>query len=433
MARIVYSLSGEGRGHATRVRTMVELLRGEHELLVLAPGDAYALLEGAYHGSEVRIQRLPGLRFAYNRHQKVSIFGTGVNAWRYLMLPYIALDHQSFATYGKFDWLPGKLRFQLLQIKLVNWLLYHGQRHTISSSFFRPEVQRERDDVTFVGSMLRPQVRSAENVRGEHITAYCRRTVTENVLESLAASPCEVRLYGLGEKADRGSIRFRPISEDGFVADLASGRAVVANAGNQLLGETLYLGKPMLALPEEGQHEQLLNSHVLERLGGGRWCRPRDLTPQKLRAFLDEADAERPGGDPAGAAGPGQGLTGPRASRALTAAPGPRTMALPCARSSSRPSGPVLSSLPPTRRPSPRPPTPRRWKARRSSRVRRRNRPAPASGSSCRPGSRKAPWSRSSRAARANRIGSSRIPARRAAPGCWPRRSGACTRPWPAN
>lgn len=327
MARIVYSMSGEGRGHATRVRTMVELLRDEHELLLLAPGDAYALLEGAYRGSDVRIQRLPGLRFAYSRHQKVALFGTALNAWRYLMalpqlkrelcdlfehfgadllitdydpgapraaqragVPYIALDHQSFATHGKFEWLPAKLRFQLLQIKLINWILYHRQRHTISSSFFRPEVKRERDDVTFVGSMLRSQVLEADNVRGEHITAYCRRTVTENVLESLAAAPCEVRLYGLGEQPDRGSIRFRPISEDGFVSDLASGRAVVANAGNQLLGETLYLGKPMLALPEEGQHEQLLNSHVLERLGGGRWCRPRDLSPDKLRAFLDEAD-----------------------------------------------------------------------------------------------------------------------------------------------
>lgn len=327
MARIVYSMSGEGRGHATRVRTMVELLRGEHELLLLAPGDAYALLEGAYRGSDVRIQRLPGLRFAYNKHQKVAILGTGLNVWRYLLalpqmkremceqfehfgadllisdydpgapraaqragLPYIALDHQSFATHGRFDWLPGKLRFQLAQIKLVNWILYHRQVHTISSSFFRPDAKRERPDVTFVGSMLRPQVLDAEIVRGEHITAYCRRSVTENVLESLASAPCEVRLYGLGEKADRGSIRFRPISEDGFVADLASGRAVVANAGNQLLGETLYLGKPMLALPEEGQHEQMLNSHVLERLGGGRWCTPRELTPEKLHAFLDEAD-----------------------------------------------------------------------------------------------------------------------------------------------
>lgn len=327
MARIVYSMSGEGRGHATRVRTMVELLRDEHELLLLAPGDAYALLEEVYRGSEVRLQRLPGLRFAYNRHQKVAILGTAQDAWRYLRglpqlknelcalfehfgadllitdfdpgapraaeragLPYIALDHQSFASFGQFDWLPFPLRSRLSLIKLINWFIYHGQCHTISSSFFRPEVKRERDNVTFVGSMLRSQVLNAKNVRGKHITAYCRRSVTENVLESLAASPCEVRLYGLGEHADRGSIRFRPISEDGFVADLASGCAVVANAGNQLLGETLYLGKPLLALPEEGQPEQLLNSYVLERLGGGRWCRPRDLTPEKLYAFLGDAD-----------------------------------------------------------------------------------------------------------------------------------------------
>ncbi|MEO0652996.1 MAG: glycosyltransferase family protein, partial [Planctomycetota bacterium] len=126
--------------------------------------------------------------------------------------------------------------------------------------------------------------------RGDHLVAYCRRKMPANVLEALAASPCEVRVYGLGEQPDRGPLRFRPISEDGFIADLASARAVVGTAGNQLLGEVLYLGKPVLALPEAGQTEQLINCHFLARMGGGEWVRPHRFDGPTLGAFLERAD-----------------------------------------------------------------------------------------------------------------------------------------------
>ena len=63
MATIVYSLAGEGRGHATRVRTIVELLRAEHRFVIFAPGDAYDMLAPLYAGSDVGVIRLPGLHF----------------------------------------------------------------------------------------------------------------------------------------------------------------------------------------------------------------------------------------------------------------------------------------------------------------------------------------------------------------------------------
>ena len=37
MATIFYGLSGEGRGHATRARTIVEGLRKRHKVVVFAP------------------------------------------------------------------------------------------------------------------------------------------------------------------------------------------------------------------------------------------------------------------------------------------------------------------------------------------------------------------------------------------------------------
>ncbi|MEZ5976861.1 MAG: glycosyltransferase family protein [Planctomycetota bacterium] len=172
MARIFYSMAGEGRGHATRVRTVTDHLRERHELTLLAPGDAYELLEKAYRASDVRVQRIPGLRFAYDRKQKVSQLGTAALVARYALalpqidrelaelmrhhradllltdydpggpraakragVPYVALDHQSFFNFSDLSWLPKKLQHRGAFVARINRFLYHGQRHTISSSF----------------------------------------------------------------------------------------------------------------------------------------------------------------------------------------------------------------------------------------------------------------------------------------------------------
>jgi uncharacterized protein (TIGR00661 family) len=340
VAHIFYSMAGEGRGHATRVRTVTDILRTRHEVTLLAPGDAYELLEPAYRGSNVRVQRLPGLRFAYDRQQRISELGTARLVARYLRamgqvlddvaalmrfhradllitdydpggpraakragVPYVALDHQSCFTFGDFAWLPGPLRRRAQLVRAINWALYHEQVHTISSSFFRPEPLPGARDVTFVGSMLRANLLAATPTFGEHLTAYCRRSVTPNVLDALAASPLPVELFGLGEQAPRGAIRFRAISESAFVESLATCRAVVASAGNQLLGEALYLGKPFLALPEVGQHEQAINVAWLERLGAGRGIDPRRLTAADVATFLEGSERLRNRVDRAFAAG----------------------------------------------------------------------------------------------------------------------------------
>lgn len=65
MAKILYSTCGEGRGHATRVRAVVEALRSDHQFVILAPGDAYHLLAPHYHQSEIKVHRMAGLRFQY--------------------------------------------------------------------------------------------------------------------------------------------------------------------------------------------------------------------------------------------------------------------------------------------------------------------------------------------------------------------------------
>jgi uncharacterized protein (TIGR00661 family) len=76
----------------------------------------------------------------------------------------------------------------------------------------------------------------------------------------------------LQQEAVEGNLRFRPFDERAFVDDLASARGVIAGGGFTLMGEAVYLKKPMLAVPVRGQFEQILNARYLTKLGYGRYA-----------------------------------------------------------------------------------------------------------------------------------------------------------------
>jgi uncharacterized protein (TIGR00661 family) len=67
-----------------------------------------------------------------------------------------------------------------------------------------------------------------------------------------------------------GNLTYRPFSEQGFIEDLASARGVIAGGGFTLMGEAVYLQKPMLAVPLAGQFEQVMNARYLEKVGYGK-------------------------------------------------------------------------------------------------------------------------------------------------------------------
>ncbi len=60
---------------------------------------------------------------------------------------------------------------------------------------------------------------------------------------------------------------------------------VFSTAGNQLVGEALWFGKPMLVMPEHTV-EQRLNAAAVERLGIGRQVRAADVTVDAIARFL---------------------------------------------------------------------------------------------------------------------------------------------------
>jgi uncharacterized protein (TIGR00661 family) len=99
----------------------------------------------------------------------------------------------------------------------------------------------------------------------------------------------ECRIYGLRrdlkEEEREGNLVYKPFSEEGFIDDLRTARGVVASAGFTLMGEAVYLHRPMLAVPVAKQFEQILNARYLQKEGHG--LHTEQITESTLREFLD--------------------------------------------------------------------------------------------------------------------------------------------------
>lgn len=326
MATIVYSMCGEGRGHATRVQTIVESMLPKHRFILLAARDAYHQLYDRYQDNPlVSVRRLPGLFFSY-RGQKVdygkSILASAPYLWklkalvRYVSkmierdqpslaitdfepilpraarkhgIPWISLDHQHFLSVSDFRELPWRFRWRGLFLRGSVPLFYSGQAGEAVSSFYHLPARPGTESIPRIGVLLRQNVLDfAANPpsSGGHILVYIRRHAPDNLWNTLERSGRPSIVYGLGEKAATSTIQFKKIAEHEFVRDLAASECLISTAGNQLVGEAFHLKKPVLAIPEDGNFEQELNGWLVKKSGGGWSTTFQNLTPHYVQQFL---------------------------------------------------------------------------------------------------------------------------------------------------
>lgn len=323
-------MSGEGRGHATRVRALADLLRPRHSIRLYAPGDAHSLLAPAYQGTDVPVHRIPCMRFHYTESGRLHTLRTGWHGARYLArlprlvrqleahlrrtrpdvaivdfepalpraarrcgIPYLSVDHQHFLLVNDLSALPLRLRTHAAFIGLIVRLYHSGMERTVVSSFYAPPLKRSARNTVQAGVILRPSVLEAGRAREGHAVAYLRKFSAGSVLASLRQLSLPVRVYGLGERPPEANLVYKAISEADFVRDLATCEALVTTAGNQLVGEALYLGKPVFAIPEPNNHEQYINAWFLEREGTGAWAEMDNVSVRDLESFFSRLDLYR--------------------------------------------------------------------------------------------------------------------------------------------
>lgn len=323
--RILYGVVGEGMGHATRSRVVIEhLLARGHQVHVLVSGRAHAMLSQHFQG----VHRVHGWHLVYEDNVvqkgktawsnlvdllkeapileqtyrqladfKPQVVVSDFESWSYVYaqanhLPVVSIDNMQIINRCAHDddVVAGHKAEFLLAKGFVKAKLPGAFRYLVTT-FFRPEVRKERTEL--VPPILRPEVLAAQRSAGKHVLVYCSANNTES-LESVLHSFPEVpfRVYGLrrGIQAEEidGNLAHQPFSETGFIADLASARAVIAGGGFSLMGEAVFLHKPMLSIPLAGQFEQMLNARYLQKLGFGL-CRE-TVTHAEVAELLERAE-----------------------------------------------------------------------------------------------------------------------------------------------
>ncbi|MGB8854590.1 MAG: glycosyltransferase family protein [Pirellulales bacterium] len=328
MSNIAISLCGEGRGHATRICTLVERLGSGHEILIYTSADGLAFLQGRLADRPgIRLESIPGIMFEYvgGRLDLMRSITAGLDyqarqigplvdrmlrdfdgfrpdlaitdfepalprAAGRAGVPLVSVDHQHFLLAYDLDALPWTLQWNAWFMSHAVWLYVMEAADTVVSAFFRPPLRRGWEHVVQVGPLLRREVVEAVPRDDGFVLSYLRRHTPFAAIDSLAACGLPVKVYGLGTREPVGSVSFHEVNDSAFVADLASCRCVVAAAGNQLIGEALHLGKPLLVLPERAHAEQLMNAHFLDSMGCGDFTLLEEVDRGRVREFVDGLD-----------------------------------------------------------------------------------------------------------------------------------------------
>lgn len=329
---VYYGLSGEGLGHARRALPILEHLRQRAHVVVLASGQATEWVRSRFcrggvgrsgtERCEFEVRSVAGYRFQYNSLSRVSIGGTLIAARRTAALvddavrsltselvartaivisdfepitiraaeaagvPSLSIDHQRFLQACQFNQTPPHVRGCAEVLRRVIDVIYGIPQRLVVSGFYLPPLKREFGHARLAGVTIRQNLLRSERRQEQYLVAYVRHKCPTEVERTLARSPLPVFMYGTGRLARRGNLHYCESSDQEFSERLAACRAVVSTAGNQLIGEAFYLGKPVLAFPEPGNPEQHINAALLRLSGGGSACSHRRLTVPVLEEFL---------------------------------------------------------------------------------------------------------------------------------------------------
>ncbi|GAA3951172.1 MJ1255/VC2487 family glycosyltransferase [Hymenobacter algoricola] len=316
---ILYGVPGEGLGHATRSKVIIGYLLSQgHNVCVVSSARAYQLLAAAFPG---RVHEIRGFHLAYknltvskSRTAALTLrtapenlrinfakyrellcdfppdlvisdfesFSYFFAKWR--RLPVISIDNMQIISRAALDVaVPRQERGNLSLARQIVRAKLPRSRHYLITTFF--PLPLTHADTTLVPPIIRPEIQAARPTTGAHVLVYQSATTQKDLVPLLQSLPGqEFRVYGFNKEENHGNVQLRAFSEQGFIDDLASARAVVTNGGFSLISEAVYLHKPICAIPIPAQFEQFLNAAQVEKLGYGRHFDA--ITADSLKAFL---------------------------------------------------------------------------------------------------------------------------------------------------
>lgn len=316
MARILYGVAGEGSGHSSRTKEVIEhLISKGHIVKVVSYDKGYENLKPFFD-----VEEIDGLRFTYKNNQVKPIqtaFNNIKNTHRGIRtinkvfkiadkfkpeivfsdfepvscivanikkIPLVSIDNQHRLTNTKIEY-PKKYIADALAAQTVTNLMIFNSKACLVIDFTSSKVI---DKKTFLfPPILRKEVLDIKTFEGDYVLVYFTSSF-ENLLPIFKQVNKKFVVYGFDKNKKERNITFKKASQKEFLKNLANCQGIVANAGFTLMTEALYLRKPYLAVPVKGQFEQVFNAYYLDKLGYGKYWD--ELDKEKIESFLFNLD-----------------------------------------------------------------------------------------------------------------------------------------------
>jgi hypothetical protein len=297
--RIAYSCAGEGFGHAARMVALYGELSQNHEVFLYVPGTVRDFVNKKVSSGSGKILNdediapVPHFAFA-KKGNAIDYLGTAATGLKTVLgLPatVVALaralrGQRVELVLSDFEpFLPWAARLAGIPIVQMNHpgiveRYVDADPLSWTTALFASLMQGPWDRrilVSFFGGDVGPVLRPSLAAKAVEDRGFLAVNIKEESRTALL--PALQALKGI-------PWRLFPAPGADFDEALATCTAVIAGAGHQTLSEALVLGKPVLAIPQDGQFEQLLNARMLEGTGRGSWCTAKDFGAA-LPGFLD--------------------------------------------------------------------------------------------------------------------------------------------------
>lgn len=317
--KILYGIPGEGMGHATRSKVVIEyLLQQGHEVHAVSSSRAYQFLNRCFPG---KVTEIKGFHFAFKDAQvsksrtfllnlktaprnllynfakeleieksfQPDLVISDFESFSYVFarmhnLPVINIDNMTVMHRCALDIaIPSEEKMNYQIAKNIVKSKVPGCDHYFVTSFFDAPVTKI--NTTLVPPIIRPEIAAAKVSKGKHVLVYQSSSGIKTLQQELSRLP-DVQFLVYGQKTEKvqDNVTYKPFSEQGFIEDFASARAVIANGGFSFISEAVYLHKPIYSFPIANQFEQYLNAAYIERLGFGRHFS--SLDADSMKAFF---------------------------------------------------------------------------------------------------------------------------------------------------
>lgn len=318
MAKIWYSVFGEGMGHAMRSAPIIEHLLKKHDLIITAGDKAYPYLKKRFGA---RVHKIKSLHFIIENNE-IDLIRTANN---FINTYSLDTQHNVLITYNlikKFkphiiisDFEPVSHYFaSILKIPIINLdnihvltkckidfdkkflPLYYASQFLINtielqSDFYlicalKDFLVKEKNVFLFP-PIIREEVLDVKIKKSESILVYQTSSTNSKLVEDLKKLKAyKFIFYGMNVSKKEENIIFKNFHSKTFVEDLSSCKAAILNGGFTGLSEAIYLKKPVLIVPVKNQFEQIFNGETIKKMKIGDWHE--DLDYKKINKFIDK-------------------------------------------------------------------------------------------------------------------------------------------------